>query len=134
MNSVNLIGRTTKDIEIRYTQGSGTAVVKFTLAVDRGKNQNGEKITDFISCQAWGKIAEILGKYVKKGNRIGMTGHIETGSYKNKDGLKIYTTDVIAEKIEFLEKMDSPNEPVPETPTEQEHFVEDLESDEGLPF
>lgn len=100
MNKVMLVGRTTKDIELRYTTGqSRTAVAKFTLAVDRiGK----DKGADFISCVAFGKTAEAMDKYVKKGHRIGIAGRIQTGSYE-KDGIKIYTTDVVVSEMEFLQ-------------------------------
>lgn len=101
MNRTILIGRLTKDIDVRSSQ-SGTSVAKFTVAVDR---RTKEKETDFINCTAFGKTAEVLQKYVRKGHRIGIVGHIQTGSYE-KDGHKVYTTDVIVDEIEFLEKKD----------------------------
>lgn len=101
MNHVNLIGRITKDIELRYTQGTQTAVTKFSIAVTR-KFKKDE--ADFISCIAWGKTAELMSKYVRKGDKIGINGRLETGSYENKDKVKVYTTDVIVEELEFLEK------------------------------
>ena len=99
MNIICLVGRTTKDIELRHT-GSGTAVCNFSLAVNRQKKDDP---ADYISCIAWNKTAEILSQYVKKGHRIGITGRLQTGSYKNKDGYTIYTTDVVVESLEFLE-------------------------------
>ena len=100
MNKVQLIGRTTKDIEVRYTSGqSQMAVAHFNLAISRRKNKDE---ADFISCTAFGKTAENMEKYVKKGHRVGIVGHIQTGSYE-KDGHKVYTTDVIVEEMEFLE-------------------------------
>ena len=99
MNFVACVGRTTKDIELRHT-GSGTAVCNFSLAVNRQKKDDP---ADYISCIAWNKTAELLSQYVKKGHRIGITGRLQTGSYKNKDGYTIYTTDVVVESLEFLE-------------------------------
>ena len=101
MNKCIIIGRLTKDIDVRSSQ-SGTSVAKFTVAVDR---RTKEKETDFINCTSFGKTAEVLQKYVRKGHRIGIVGHIQTGSYE-KDGHKVYTTDVIVDEIEFLEKKD----------------------------
>lgn len=100
MNQVILIGRTTKDIEMR-TAASGTMVANFTLAVD--KFFKGERSADFISCVAYNKTAELLNTYVSKGQRIGIVGRISTGSYQNKNGDKVYTTDVIVNEVEFLE-------------------------------
>lgn len=102
MNNVNLIGRIVKDAELRYTQG-GTAVASFTMAVQRKfKNkQTNEYESDFIRCQAWGKTAELIADKFKKGDGIGITGHIQTGSYE-KDGQKVYTTDVVVESLYFL--------------------------------
>lgn len=100
MNKVILCGRLTKDPETRYTQGENpTAVARYTLAVDR---RNKEKEADFISCVAFGKSAEFVEKYLKKGTKILFTGRIQTGSYE-KEGKKIYTTDVVAEEHEFVE-------------------------------
>lgn len=134
MNKVNLIGRTTKDIELRQTQ-SGKAVASFTLAVDRGiKNEDGTKISDFISCKVWGKTAEVMSKYVLKGNRVGITGRIETGSY-DKDGTKVYTTDVVVEGLDFLESKKTEQAPAqmqePDYATLPDTVDDDLE---GLPF
>ena len=98
MNKVILIGNLTKAVEIRYTQ-QGIAVANFTLAVKR-ETKNDE--TDFISCVAYNKTAELISKYLDKGSRISIEGRIQTGSYENKEGKKIYTTDVIVDKIEFL--------------------------------
>ena len=100
MNKVQLIGRVTKDIECRYTPQTQKAVARFTLAVNRMRKEDG---ADFISCVAWGKTAEIMEKYVKKGHMVGISGRIQTGSYE-KNGHKIYTTDVVVEDMEFLEK------------------------------
>lgn len=103
MNSVQLIGRFTRDPDIRYTDG-GLSVARFTLAVDRAyKKDNEQSTADFISCVAFGKSAEFIEKYFFKGNRIGLNGRIQTGNYTNKDGVKVYTTDVVVEHVEFVE-------------------------------
>jgi single-strand DNA-binding protein len=99
MNIVNLVGRLTRDIELRYTQSKEpTAVARFTVAIDRvGK----EDATDFISCTVWGKQAENCSAYLHKGSMVGVTGRIQTGSYE-KDGKRYYTTDIVANRVEFL--------------------------------
>ena len=102
MNKVILIGRLTKDPDLRYTQ-SGTAVANFTLAVNRRYNPNGEQEADFINCVAFGRQAEFAEKYFHKGIRIVITGRIQTGSYTNKDGVRVYTTDIVVEEQEFAE-------------------------------
>lgn len=109
MNKVMLMGRTTRDAEIRYTQGEkSTAIARFSLAVDRRfKRDNDEQNADFISCIAFGKIAEFLEKFGRKGTKFVVEGRIQTGSYSNKDGQKVYTTDVVVENIEFAESKNS---------------------------
>ena len=102
MNAVVLVGRTTKDIELRRT-GSGTAVASFTLAVNRDfKTQDGQE-ADFIQCVAWKKTAELLEQYVHKGDRIAVSGSIRTRNYTGNDGRKVYITEVLANNVEFLE-------------------------------
>lgn len=102
MNTVNLIGRLTKDPELRYTP-SGIAICKFTLAVNRDfTNQNGEREADFINCTAFKKTAENLSNYQKKGNQVGVVGRIQTGSYEGQDGKRVFTTDVMVDRVEFL--------------------------------
>lgn len=105
MNKVQLVGRLTRDPEIRYSQGeNATATARFSIAVNRRfKNAEGNYDADFINCVAFGKSAEFVEKYFKKGMAIGLTGRIQTGSYINKDGQKVYTTDVVAEETEFVE-------------------------------
>ena len=105
MNKAILIGRLTRDPEVRYSQGeSSTAVARFTLAVDRRFKRAGEtQDADFIGCVAFGKQAEFVEKYFKQGMKMVAVGRIQTGSYTNKDGQKVYTTDVVAEEIEFAE-------------------------------
>lgn len=112
MNNVQLIGRLTKDPEIRYTQ-SQTAVVSFTLAVDRRFKKDGEQTADFISCKAWNKTAEFVSKYFTKGKRMAVSGRIETGSYEGKNG-RVYTTEVIADNVEFVDSKEEKPEPTPD--------------------
>lgn len=102
MNSVQLVGRLTRDPDVRYTNG-GTTIARFTVAVDRRFKSEGGPSADFPSVVAFGKTAEFMEKYFHKGQRIGLSGRIQTGSYDDKDGKKVYTTDVIAENVEFVE-------------------------------
>ena len=102
MNSVILIGRLTRDPELRYTQGSNLAVATFTLAVDRPKKEGENGSADFIRIVVYGKQAENCNKYLVKGRQAAVNGRIQTGSYTNKSGDRVYTTDVIASRIEFL--------------------------------
>ena len=130
MNKVELIGRTTTDIELKYTAQTQTAVAKFRLAVNRKKKDDP---ADFINCTAWGKTAELMDKYVQKGNRIGIVGRIQTGSYKDKDGKTVYTTDVIVEELEFLESKDSrQSEPQDEPQVDENGFM--ILDEVNLPF
>lgn len=104
MNKVILMGRLTRDPEIRYSQTSEpVAIARYTLAVDRRFKREGEQTADFISCIAFGKAAEFAEKYLHKGTKIVVSGRIQTGSYTNKDGQKVYTTDVVIEEQEFAE-------------------------------
>ena len=104
MNVTILQGRLTRDPDIRYTQGANPfAVARYTLAVDRPKRQDGEQGTDFISCVAFRGRAEFAEKYLKQGMKITIRGHIQTGSYTNRDGNKVYTTDVVVDEHDFCE-------------------------------
>ncbi len=106
MNVVALVGRLTRDPDIRQSQGENpTVVARYTLAVDRRYNRNGnaDQTADFISMVSFGKTAEFIEKYVHKGTKICVRGRIQTGSYTNKDGQKVYTTDVVGEDVEFAE-------------------------------
>lgn len=104
MNVVVLVGRLTRDPDIRSTQGdNSTIVARYTLAVDRRFKRDGENSADFISMVSFGKTAEFIEKYVCKGTKLCVRGRIQTGSYTNKDGQKVYTTDVIGEDVEFAE-------------------------------
>ena len=103
LNSVALTGRLTKDVDLRYTQ-SGTAVGSFTIAVDRQfRSANGERETDFINCAIWRKSAENLAKFTHKGSLIGVEGHIQTRTYDNAQGQKVFVTEVIVENFALLE-------------------------------
>lgn len=104
MNKVILMGRLTRDPEVRYSQGENNmAIARYTLAVDRRFQKNSDQSADFISCVAFGRSAEFAEKYLKQGTKICITGRIQTGSYTNKDGVKVYTTDVVVEDQEFAE-------------------------------
>lgn len=110
MNNVSLVGRLTRPIEVHYTQGDNPlAMCNLNVAVDRKFKKDGQPTADFINCKAFGKTAEFIGKYFDKGNRIGLTGSIQTGSYKNKDGNTVYTTDVIVNEVEFVESKGNKN-------------------------
>ena len=104
MNKVILVGRLTRDPEVRYTQGENqTAIARYTLAVDRRFKRDGEPTADFINCVVFGKSAEFAEKYFRQGLRVAISGRITTGSYTNKDGIKVYTTEVTVEDQEFAE-------------------------------
>ena len=106
MNSVNLIGRITRDPDVRYIQQSNTAVARFAIAIDRGKDKDGkDRGADFPNIICFGKVAELAEKYLKKGLLVGINGHIQTGSY-DRDGQKVYTTDVVADRLDFIEWRD----------------------------
>lgn len=103
MNKIILVGRLTRDPEIRYSQQSDTAVARYTLAVDRLFKREGDPQADFLRCVAFGRSAEFAEQYLKKGTKIAVTGRLQTGSYTNSDGQKVYTTDVVIESQEFCE-------------------------------
>lgn len=128
MNSVSLVGRLTRDPEIKYTE-SGKTIARFAVAVDRRKKDSG---ADFINIVAFDKTGEFIEKYFRKGQRIGITGRIQTGSYDGKDGKKVYTFDVVADNVEFVE---SKGASAP-TPANADGFiaVPDSVDDDGLPF
>lgn len=113
MNKTILCGRLTADPDVRYSQtAEPMAVARYTLAVDRKFKKEGEQSADFINCVAFGKSADFADKYYRKGTKIIITGRIQTGSYTNKDGQKVYTTDVVVEEQEFAEsKKDSSEKP-----------------------
>ena len=104
MNKVILMGRLTRDPEVRYGTGeNSTAVARYTIAVDRRFKRDGEQSADFISCVTFGRNAEFAEKYLRQGTKIVLTGRIQTGSYTNRDGQKVYTTDIVVEEQEFAE-------------------------------
>lgn len=141
MNKVILMGRLTRDPEVRYSQGEqATAVARYTLAVDRrGRNQ--ENSADFIQCVAFGKAAEFAERYLHKGTKIVLTGRIQTGSYTNKDGQRVYTTDIVAEDQEFAESKNAESsntgdyntQPAPSPQPENDGFMA-AGDDSELPF
>lgn len=142
MNKVEIVGRLTRDPEVRYTTGeNASAIARFSVAVNRRfKNAEGNYDADFINCVTFGKTAEFIEKYFRKGMAIGLTGRIQTGSYTNKDGQKVYTTDVVVEEAEFVESKGgngaSDSEPSRTAPSKDMGFmnVPDGVEDEGLPF
>ncbi|MBP2034009.1 single-strand DNA-binding protein [Clostridium algifaecis] len=103
MNRVVLIGRLTKDPELRFTPGNGTAVTTFTLAVDRRFSKDGQREADFIPIVVWGKQAESTANYMSKGKLIGISGRIQTRNYEAKDGTRRYVTEIVADEVQFLE-------------------------------
>ena len=110
MNTTQLIGRLTKDVELRTTQ-AGMSVTQFTLAVSRDfKDKDGNRGADFIQCVAWKKTAELLEKYTHKGSRIGVTGRIQTRNYENKNGERVYVTEVVVDHLEFLDSKEDSNQ------------------------
>lgn len=126
------IGRLTRNADVRYTQkqdGTQMCIARFTLAVDRKFKQEGQQSADFISCVAFGKQGEFVEKYLRQGSKVAVSGRIQTGSYTNKEGQKVYTTDIVTDEIEFAEsKAEKTNEPIDE-------FIEvpqNIEND--LPF
>lgn len=139
MNKVILCGRLTRNPEVRYkTNGNESmAIARFTLAVDRrGRKTNGSSEADFINCVSFGSSAEFVEKHLRKAVKVLVSGRIQTGSYTNKDGQKVYTTDVITEDIEFAEsKSVSDAGAAPGTPvTDAEGFMSIPEGDDELPF
>lgn len=108
MNKVILMGRLTRDPEVRYSAGDNAlAIARYTLAVDRRFKRDGEATADFISCVSFGKTAEFAEKYFRQGTKIAVTGRIQTGSYTNREGQKVYTTEVVVEEQEFAESKSS---------------------------
>ena len=145
MNKVILMGRLTRDPEVRYSQGeNASAVARFSLAVDRRFKNDDQPSADFISCVAFGKTAEFFEKFGRKGTKFVIEGRIQTGSYTNKDGQKVYTTDVVVEQAEFAESKNASGSgagantntsaPVP-TPESGDGFMNIPDGiDEELPF
>lgn len=146
MNKVILMGRLTRDPDVRYSAGErSSTVARYTLAVDRRRRSNdGEQTADFISCVAFDRSAEFAEKYLKQGTKIVVTGRIQTGSYTNKDGNKVYTTDVVVEEQEFAESkaasadnsayVPASTQPSASNPDDGFMNINDSVDDDGLPF
>ena len=139
MNKVILIGRLTRDPEVRYSQGEKSiAIARYTLAVDRKFKKEGEQSADFISCVAMGKNGEFSEKYLKQGTKIVVEGHWQTGSYTNKDGAKVYTNDCMVESHEFCESRNASqqsNNDRPQPMKDSDGFMNIPDGiDEELPF
>lgn len=142
LNNVSLVGRLTKDVELRYTP-SNVAVATFTLAVNRTfKNENGEREADFINCVMWRQQAENLANWAKKGALIGITGRIQTRSYDNQQGQRVYVTEVVAEQFQLLESKGQQGNQSQQRPAQQQapDFSRNANgnpldiSDDDLPF
>ena len=127
MNNIVLLGRLTKDADIRSTQ-SGKVVASFTLAVDRPYTQNGKREVDFIACQIWGKSAEVLGKSVHTGQRILLEGRLQIRQYTDKNGNKRTAAEVVADRFEFIERKEQTE------PQGMENFGQQMPFDEEIPF
>lgn len=136
MNKVIIIGRTTKDIDLKVTQ-TGTSVAEFSIAVKRTfKNANGENESDFFNCIAFSKLAETISRYVKKGDQVGVEGRLQTRNYTNKEGKKIYVTEIIVENVEFLQtKKQEEEKPIfAQTDPFANAKFEEIKTDDDLPF
>lgn len=143
MNKWMGIGRLTRDPEVRYTQGNNPmAIARYTIAVDRRIKKENEQSADFIPCIAFGKSAEFVEKYLKKGTKMAVVGRIQTGSYTNKDGVKVYTTEIIVEEQEFAESKNASSGGQNQAPQQKKAQDDGLDGfmdipdgiDEELPF
>ena len=138
MNKAVLVGRLTRDPEVRYSQGeNATAVARYTVAVERRFKRDGEPTADFIPCVVFGRSAEFAEKYFRQGMRVSVSGRIQTGSYTNKDGVRVYTTEVIVEEQEFAESRteQEARAQIPDEITPRDRFMNIPDGiDEELPF
>ena len=133
MNKIFLMGRLTKDPEVR--QASQTYIARFSIAVDRKYKKDGEPTADFLNCVAFGKTAEFIQKYFKKGIKIALEGRVQTGSYTNKEGVKVYTFDIVIESVEFAESKRASEEAPQDVPHIEDGWANlDDASYEDLPF
>lgn len=137
MNKVIIIGRTTKDVELKQTT-TGTSVAEFSIAVRRAfKNANGENESDFFNCIAFSKLAETISRYVKKGDQVGIEGRLQTRNYTNKEGKKVYVTEIIVENVEFLQSKKQGEQTAPSF-AQTDPFAnakwEEIKTDDDLPF
>ena len=135
MNKVVMIGRNTKDVELKQTT-AGTSVAEFSIAVKRTFKTNGEYESDFFNCIAFGKVAETISRYVKKGDMIGIEGRLQTRNYTNKEGRKVYVTEIVVENVEFLQskKQEEQKPTFADTDPFKDAKFEEIDHDEGLPF
>lgn len=133
---MTLIGRLTRDPEVRYSAGeNATAVAKYTLAVDRKYKRDNEPTADFINCIAFGRNGEFAEKYFRQGMKVAISGRIQTGSYTNKDGNKVYTTDVVVEEQEFCESKSQSNSQPQPTPSNDDSWMNIPDGvEDSLPF
>lgn len=139
MNKVVLIGRLTKDPELKYTAGTGSAVTTFTLAVDRDfKNKEGQREADFINIVVWNKKAEVVANYLTKGKLVAVSGRIQTRSYEGNDGQRRYVTEVVMDDFQFLERKEGGPSAPKQTPPKSEGGQGDdffpIAGDEDVPF
>ena len=139
MNNVVLVGRLTRDPEIRYTSNTQMAMANFSIAIDRGKDRSGNDLgADFPNIVCFGKQAELVEKYVTKGQQVGIQGRLQTRSYENRDGRKVFVTEVVADRVEFLDskRRQAQAEVPPEKAFTQEDTPpwDDFISDDALPF
>lgn len=133
MNKVILIGRWTKEPELKFTPGKGTAVTTCTIAVDRRFKKEGQQQADFIPVVIWGQPAENVANYTKKGSMVAVSGSIQVRSYDAKDGTKRYVTEVVAEEVQFLDKKNTGSTPMQENNTEYEEEMTPVD-DGDIPF
>lgn len=136
MNTVILMGRLTKDPEVRYGGANNTAVARYTVAVDRKFKQDGQPSADFFNIVSFGKQGEFASQYLKKGTKVVIQGELRTNNYTNKDGQKVYTTDIVTNSVEFAEskKTETQSQPQPTPQGETDWMAVDALGDEELPF
>lgn len=136
MNKVVLIGRLTKNPELRFTPGTGLAVSTFTIAVDRRTNKEGKKETDFIPIVVWGKQGENVANYMSKGKLIGISGRIQTRNYEGKDGIRRYVTEIVADEVQFLDYKSSSNNVANDnnSTSYDDGWNDPVEDDDEIPF
>ena len=137
MNRVNLIGRLTKDPELRFTPGTGMAVSTFTIAVDRRANKDGKKEADFIPIVVWGKQGENVANYMSKGRLIGISGRIQTRNYEGKDGIRRYVTEIVADEVQFLDYKNNSNNAATTNDSSTSYdsgWSDPIDDDDEIPF
>ena len=136
MNRVVLIGRLTKNPELRFTPGTGLAVSTFTIAVDRRTNKEGKKETDFIPIVVWGKQGESAANNLEKGRLVGISGRIQTRNYEGKDGIRRYVTEIVADEVQFLDYKSSSGNVANDnnTASYDEGWNDPVEDDDEIPF